>query len=229
MTHSKGSIERGLSHRRPRYVNLLLVFGALFVSVLMAEVILRIGGFTYFNPYILDRDVGFSLRPGAEGWWKKEGLTYVRINSHGLRDREHSITKPANTLRIAILGDSYAEALQVPMEKAFWSVMERQVQGCPQVAGTKVEILNFGVSGFSTARELILLQNRVWQYSPDVIVLLFTTGNDVRDNSRTLNKYASLSLYFVFRDGKLILDDTFLAARNRSLKFRFHSYLVTLP
>ena len=79
---------------------------------------------------------------------------------------------------------------------------------------SKVAVLNFGVSGFSTARELILLQKRVWQYSPDVIVLLVTTSNDVKDNSRTLNQYSGQPLpYFVYRDGKLILDDSLLAAR----------------
>ncbi len=41
----------------------------------------RVAGFTYFNAYIVDQDVGFSLRPNAEGWWRKEGLTYVKINS----------------------------------------------------------------------------------------------------------------------------------------------------
>ena len=91
-----------------------------------------------------------------------------------------------------------------------------------EIQDDKVEVLNFGVSGFSTARELILPQKHVWQYSPDVIVLLDTPGNDVRDNSRTLNKFAGQPLpYFVYRDGKLVLDDSLLAARNRSLAFRF--------
>ena len=34
---------------------------------------------------------------------------YVRINDDGLRDRAHTKEKPANTFRIAVLGDSYAE------------------------------------------------------------------------------------------------------------------------
>jgi hypothetical protein len=211
----------------PRSARLLLLFGGILVALLIAEVTLRVSGFNYFNPYIVDRDVGYSLRPGAEGWWQKEGLTYVKINSHGFRDREHTIAKPPGTLRIAILGDSYAEAFQVPLEQAFWSVMERKLQECPQAARPKVEVLNFGVSGFSTARELILLQKRVWQYSPDVIMLLVTPGNDIRDNSRALNRYASLPLpYFVSRDGKLILDDSLLAARNRSLTFRLQRSVI---
>jgi hypothetical protein len=227
MTETTGSATKLRPRLRRRFAKLLLLFGGILVALAIAEAALRVSGFTYFNPYIVDQDVGYTLRPGAEGWWKKEGLTYIKINSHGFRDREHTIAKPPGTLRIAVLGDSFTEAFQVPLEKAFWSVMERKLQECPQVARSKVEVLSFGVSGFSTARELILLQKHIWQYSPDVIVLVVTTGNDVRDNSRTLNAYANHPLpYFVSQDGRLILDDSLVAAQNRTLNFRLHQSFI---
>lgn len=204
--------------------SLLLVTG-LLVALLLTEVGLRVSGFSHFNPYIADQEVGYSLRPNAAGWWLKEGATYVRINSQGLRDREHTFAKPPGTIRIAVLGDSFAEAFQVPMEKTFWTVMEQRVQDCLQPS--KVEVLNFGVSGFSTARELILLRQRVWRYSPDIVVLLVTPRNDIRDNSRALDPYANSGLpYFVYRDGSLMLDDSSLQARNRSLSFRLQQSFV---
>ncbi len=201
--------------------------GAVIAALLIAEGGLRVSGFTYFNPYVADREVGYSLRPNAEGWWQREGLTYIKINSHGFRDREHHIAKPPGTYRIAVLGDSYVEAFQVPLEKAFWPVIERKLQDCPQSAKPNVEVLSFGISGFSTARELILLQDRVWQYAPDCIILLVTTGNDVRDNSRKLNEYANQPLpYFVFQDGKLTRDDSLVATRNRTLTFRIQESFI---
>ena len=212
---------------RPRVAKLLSLLGGILVALLIAEVALRVAGFTYFNPSMVDQDVGYALRPGAEGWWKREGLTYVKINSDGFHDREHTIAKPPDTFRIAVLGDSFVEAFQVPAEKAFWSVLERKLQECPPAGKSKVEVLSFGVSGFSTARELIQLQKRVWQYSPDVIILLVTTGNDVRDNSRTLNAFPSQPLpYFIYQDGRLILDDSLVAARNRTLTFRLQQSLI---
>src|ERR1044072_6438684 len=132
---------------------LLLVVGSLFVALLIGEVGLRIAGFSYLNPYMPDADVGYSLRPGAAGWWPREGRTYVPINGQGFRDRERSIAKPAGTFRIAILGDSFAEAFQVPLEKTFWAVMERQLSACIPEGKQRVEVLNFGVSGFSTTPE----------------------------------------------------------------------------
>lgn len=202
---------------------ILVVLVAVVAALLVAEVGLRLIGFRYLLLYREDADVGYSLRPGAEGWWREEGEAYIRVNSDGLRDREHAKEKPPGTLRVAVLGDSYAEALQVPAESAFWSVAERSLQDCAALGGRKVEFINFGVSGFSTARELILLRTHVRQYSPDVVVLLFTTGNDVRDNSKLLaSKYEGLPLpYFVYENGALVLDDSLIRQRNESLKFRF--------
>jgi len=203
-------------------VSLLTILVAVGVGLLLAEVSLRIIGFRYLNLYQADQHVGYALRPGAAGWWTKEGETYVEINNDGLRDREHSKVKPADTLRIAVLGDSFAEALQVPVAMAFWAVAEQRLPGCKEFAGQKVEIINFGVSGFSTARELITLRQRVWQYSPDIIVLVVTTSNDIRDNSLLLDQeYAGLPLpYFVYKNGVLVLDDSLLKARDESLKSR---------
>jgi hypothetical protein len=218
-----GSSSTGNLTRKKRiWFKLLTIIAGVMVALLFAEVCLRIIGFRYLNLSQEDEYVGYALRPGAEGWWRKEAEVYIKINSDGLRDREHAKVKPPDTLRIAVLGDSYAEALHVPMENAFWAVMEQRLQGCKAFNGQKVEVLNFGVSGFSTARELITLRQRVWQYSPDIVLLLVTTANDIKDNSLLLSEeYAGLPLpYFVYQNGELVLDDSLLKVRNESLKFR---------
>ncbi|MEO8436378.1 MAG: SGNH/GDSL hydrolase family protein [Pyrinomonadaceae bacterium] len=213
------SISRNWSRKKRIAITLLTVAGGVVVGLLLVEVGLRIVGFRYLNLSQEDQYVGYALRPGAEGWWTREGKAYIKINSDGLRDREHSELKPPNTLRIAILGDSYTEALQVPGEKAFWAVMEQRLQGCQTLAGRRVEAINFGVSGFSTARELITLRRRVWKYSPDIIVLVITISNDITDNSPVLSQYANAPLpYFVYRNGALVLDDSRLRARDKSFK-----------
>src|SRR5882762_5363970 len=106
MTESTGA-KRVHAQLRPRLSRLLLLCGGILIALLIAEIALRVSGFTYFDPYIVDQDVGFGLRPNAEGWWQQEGRTYVKINSQGFRDREHSFAKPPGSLRIAVLGDSF--------------------------------------------------------------------------------------------------------------------------
>ena len=193
-------------------VKLAVVASSLVVGLLIFELFLRAVGFTYPIFYEPDTSRGYALRPGMQGWYRKEGEAYVHINSDGLRDREHAKEKNADTLRVAVVGDSYAEACQVSQEKAFWSVMERRLQDCAALRGRRVEVINFGVSGYGTAQELITLREKVWEYSPDVILLAVTTNNDVLDNSRAL-KLTDEIPYFKLRDGQLVLDDSFRDAR----------------
>jgi hypothetical protein len=177
----------------------------------ICEVGLRLAGISF--PVIVEIDPvrGTSLRPNAEVLWVEEGNAMVKINSEGLHDRERSKIKPDNTFRIAVLGDSQVEARQVPIEANLVSILEKNLRDCEPIKNSKenVEVLNFGVSDYGTAQELLTLRNFVWDYSPDMIVLGFLSANDIRNNSRTLDG-ADYRPYFVYKQGELILDNSFL-------------------
>jgi len=184
----------------------LLALAGIVVALVLCEVGLRLLGIEYPNFYDYDPQLGSKLRSGVKGRWLKEGGGYVSINADGLRDREHSLSPPPNTIRIAVLGDSFTEAMQVDLEETFWAVMGKDLEGCQNLCGQKVEVINFGQSGFGTTQELLALRHRVWKYAPQVVLLAFYTGNDVADNSRAL-KQKDYHPYHVYQDGKLILDD----------------------
>ncbi|MGB8507532.1 MAG: SGNH/GDSL hydrolase family protein [Pyrinomonadaceae bacterium] len=192
---------------------LFVVLGSVVFGLLVCEVALRVAGYTYPIFYTPDAARGYALRPGAEGWYRKEGRSYVRINSDGLRDREHALEKPAATLRIAVVGDSYAEALQVAQEKAFPTILESKLQNCAAFGGKKIEVINFGVSGYGTTQELITLRERVRAYAPDIVLLAFTTNNDVTDNSRSLKRTDEIPYFVPSGDGELVLDNSFRDTR----------------
>ena len=200
------------SRARKPFARLLLVLFGVLLGSAIAEIGLRVAGYSYPEFYTLYQSRGYALRPRVEGWYRKEGEAYIRINSDGLRDQEHSLTKPSATIRIAVLGDSYPEALQVGMGEAFWSVMETQLRQCDPFPGSKIEVLNFGVSGYGTAQELLTLRERVWKYSPDIVMLAVTTNNDITDNLRALKKTDEIP-YFVYQDNHLTLDDSFRNSR----------------
>ena len=204
----KKSPRRTSTFRQKLY---LVLFGLLF-GLLACEIFLRVIDYSYPIFYATDYDRGFALRPGIEGHYQREGESYVRINSDGQRDREHSKAKPPDTVRIAVLGDSFAEAMHVPMEQTFWSLLERRLQECNLFPGKRVEVINFGVSGYGTAQELMTLRQKVWDYSPDIVILAFTTFNDIYDNSRALSKTEEVP-YFVYRNGELIYDASFRDSR----------------
>jgi hypothetical protein len=133
----------------------------------------------------------------------------VRISSAGLRDVEHARPKPPGHLRIAVLGDSCAEALQVPIEQTFWKLLERQLASCPAIAGRSVEALDFGVAGYGTAQELLTLRRDVFAFQPDVVLLAFYPGNDVRNNARPLEQDPLRPYFTLDAGGRLALDDAF--------------------
>jgi len=179
------------------------------IALVIGELSLRLIDFSYPVFYTYDDIVGSALRPGAQGWHRTEGEAFIRISNNGLRDREHSKTKPSNTFRIAVLGDSMAEAVQVPMKATFWSILERRVKECSKFGARDVEVLNFGVAGYGTAQELLTLRHRVSEYAPDMVVLAFYPGNDVRNNSRELEPM-KLRPFFRLENRALVLDDSFL-------------------
>jgi GDSL-like Lipase/Acylhydrolase len=196
-----------LRKRALRRKLLLLLFG-LTSGLLISEIFLRVIGFSFPLFYVTDYYRGFALTPGLEGQFQREGGSYVRINSDGFRDSEHTKTKPVNTFRIAILGDSFTEAMQLPFEQTYGFLLEQKLQQCNAFRGQRAEVINFGVSGYGTALELLTLRQKVWDYSPDVVLLAFTTHNDVFDNSRALSQSEEVP-YFVYHNGELTYDASF--------------------
>lgn len=183
------------------------------------ESILYILGISFPLPYQTDPYCGTKLQPHFSGLFTKEGRGSVTTTGDGRRDREYAYAKAPNTFRIAVLGDSYAEALQVHLEETFWSVLQVELQGCGPLAGKKIEVLNFGVSGFGTAQELQMLEHYVWDYKPDLVLVAFLTGNDISDNSATLSANPVRPFYYLVKN-QLRLDNsfqqhpTYLAARS---------------
>lgn len=196
----------------PTKRELILAIGVMLAIPVAGEIVLRLAEVQFdAQLYMPDRERGWRLRPGASGVVSVETKQYVRINSHGFRDGERAYEKPADTVRIAVLGNSWTEALQVPLEKTYCSVLERALTEGSCFPGNRVEVLNFGVAGYSTAQELLTLQQEVWKYHPDIVVVAFYPARDIANNLRELNNASNpeRSPYFVYREGKLSFDDSF--------------------
>lgn len=202
-----------MSRRLP---NVLLICASVAVGLVGAEVALRLAGVSFAHFHRPDPVIGEVPIAHAEGWDLSENPTYVRMNSLGMRDREHSIEKPSGFYRIAVLGDSYAEARQVELEEAFWAVLERELADCPARNGRTIEVLNFGMAGYGTTQELLTLQHRALAFEPDLVLLAFLTGNDVRNNSIELQ--GDGKSHFVEQDGELVLDRSFAASLGNRIR-----------
>ena len=195
----------------PRRVRWALVIGSLAVALGLVEVGLRSVGGVFQDEFTqLDPIRGWVLRPGFAGWMAGERTLWVRINSDGLRDDEHARAADPRTIRIAVLGDSYMQGLNVPLEHTFASFLERRVSGCFAAAGRTAEVINFGVSGYGTAQELLTYRHQAAGYAPDLVLLAVYTNNDIANNHRRLNPVAfpELSPYFLVQGDGLVDDQS---------------------
>ena len=186
----------------------LLLFLGGAIGFLLAEGLLIVAGVSYPLPYRSDQYCGTGLAPDFCGWWSKEGAAEIRTNSAGFRDREHTLQKPKDVIRVAVLGDSYIEAFQVSQGEMFGSVLEEELNSRQFGGDRKVEVLSFGVSGFGTAQELLMLRHHVWQFDPDIVLLAFLPANDLRNNSSRLESQ-KLRPVFELEGDELVLDNSF--------------------
>ena len=123
---------------------------------------------------------GISFTPNAEGWntsLRGEYSCYITINSKGLRGREYPYQKETGTFRILVLGDSFTAGLQVEDDQLFTTLLEKRLND-----SRSTEVINAGVVGYGTANELAYFVNEGHKYQPDLVLLIFFTGNDIQDN-----------------------------------------------
>ena len=97
--------------------------------LLVLEVALRIVGYAAPAWYQLDTRLGWTLKRHKHGWHFAGGERIaIYINSAEMRDREHPLDKPEGVYRIAVLGDEYSEAFDVPIQRTWWWQLPRALQ-----------------------------------------------------------------------------------------------------
>jgi hypothetical protein len=177
------ALPAGLRERRRWWWRRLVPIASVALMVLVFEAGLRLSDHEH-SFYEADPIRGWKLKPNASGWAIGERVMWVRINSDGLRDREHALAKPAHTMRIAVLGDSYMEAMNVRQPETFSAQLEQRLAGCAAL-GRRPEVINFGVSAYGNGQALLTYRHHAANYQPDVVVLAIYTANDIFDNLET--------------------------------------------
>jgi lysophospholipase L1-like esterase len=114
--------------------------------------------------------------------------TVIRTNSHGMREREIPIEKPASVVRIAALGDSYTFGFGVPGRRAYPRVLESLLNDGAQ-GEARFEVLNFGVGGYSTRDEAIVLRHRALAWKPDLVILGYALNDPEDEPFQPLHAY----------------------------------------
>jgi lysophospholipase L1-like esterase len=189
--------------RRDLLINLALLAAATAFALFLSEVGLRLAGRgpLYVSP---ERDrfwqhdplLGWAHRPGQVGTFATEQFrTSIHINANGLRDRDHTYERLSDSERILVLGDSFAWGYGVEERQRFSQLLETSMD---------VEVINAGVSGYSTDQELLWFRDEGAKYDFDLVILVMT-GNDIGDNARQLVNTIYHKPRFVLENGRLVL------------------------
>jgi len=125
---------------------------------------------TYFDPvlgnhYVPDQTGEFVKAHG------QEIRTRYRINKSGWNShRDFVDAKPADTFRIAVIGDSYVEAFQVDVDRSFPFLLEKRLN---KSAGGEaaVEVYAYGHSGANLVQYLAVVRRAACRAHPDLVVV----------------------------------------------------------
>ena len=140
----------------------------------------RVGRQIYtHNPY-----AGYWVRPNLDFEHRtNEFRTQVYTNSEGFRvssaREEYAIPKPASTLRILLLGPSFAFGWGVNQEDTFAAQLERMLKGTPWTEGRELEIVNAGVPSMDPFAQLDWFLGHGRELQPDLILQFAYASMDV--------------------------------------------------
>ncbi len=118
-------------------------------------------------------EVVYELKPNLKTFFKSAPF---ETNSQGLRDKEYEIKKPANTFRVAVIGDSLTMPAGVKIEESFHSLLEDRLN--KEQNNLTCEFLNFGVGGYSLRQYLGVIKHKAQKYELDLILVGFYPNND---------------------------------------------------
>jgi hypothetical protein len=157
----------------------VLVFVGLLASVEMAGQIVRFWRPSYdvvaFQP---DRVLGWKQVPGltwpwaGHHWYAADFRVDIHSNSLGFRDIDHNLTTPPDVTRVALLGDSFIEAGQVPFEATAAQRLQQRLNATEGLGGPgRWEVMNFGISNYGIGQYLLTWREHASRFGPRYVAV----------------------------------------------------------
>jgi hypothetical protein len=178
------------------WVNLLVMA----VLLVLAEASLQLFALLHPSYDVLflqpDRVLGWKQVPNLRWvwaglyWYASDFKVDITTNPLGFRDKTRAVTKPYGVKRVALLGDSFIEAVQVPLEKTAGQLLEQRLNSASaqdREASRRWEVLNFGISNYGVGQYLLAWEQYARNYEPDYIAIFVAKFH----MERTVEKYKS--------------------------------------
>lgn len=134
-------------------------------------------------------DLDYELTPGVSTIWRGKP---VLTNRWGMRDREPLPNNTPGLFRIVILGDSVTFGYGIDVHDTYPNVLEELLAASTDRAKEVYDVLNLGVSGYSTKDEALVLEHTGLGWDPDIVIV----GYYLNDPETTPSGKAPLSNHF---------------------------------
>ena len=205
--------------------SLILIFTSIFFIIFITEIFLRIVPIkgVGMGTYVYDDNIKLYKHNPNSKFIKtniRNEIIIRTVNSQGFLDINHKKEKPKDSYRIGFFGDSYVEAMQVPLEKTFFRKIENAFKN------KKIETFGFGKSGHGTLHSHMASNYYSKYYDLDMVVYVFVE-NDLGDQIESIKKSAPMP-YLDIKDGELHINDKVLYSRvnDKSIKSRILSSFI---
>ena len=178
------------------FLNILLMLGSLAIFGLLLEGSVRLAQTLDLLP-VLDKKSLSVLGSSPEQHTAKLivsknallALEYdvndPQINSFGMRDQPYELSVSEGVRRIVAMGDSVTFGLGVALENTYSKKLELALNQ-EAVQDESIQVMNFGVSGYSTDSELELFEVKARLFNPDIVVVGYVMNDPIHTSSLAL-------------------------------------------
>ena len=150
------------------------------VSLILMEVVLILTGalktgrenqYKYYNKsqYVPELNSWFYIWNYDKDLKHDEFSFHRIVNSEGLSDVEHPISKDSNEFRIMAIGDSFTEGDGADKDSTWLKFLEYNFKSKP--LNKKLSFINAGVCGSDVFFEYMLFKGKMLKYKPDLLIL----------------------------------------------------------
>lgn len=170
----------GSSTRRQWAFRAVALALGLSVALGMLEIACRVFRPIYLGPpdyfpnfFIADRELGYTMAADFSGLYRQDYEMTYTTNSLSLRDREFEKSAPEGVVRILAVGDSWTFGLGVDLPDTW----PKQLENALRERGIAAEVINAGVSGYSTLTYAKVLKKYYPIFRPQAVIVM-TCAND---------------------------------------------------
>ena len=210
------------SQMRRTLSRLGLVAGSTLVTLLLAEAAVRLVKPQFLRPVFRERIGGVVYtRPNLDARIYSPGEFDTRATTTAQRFRGHrlfSFFPPPDTLRIAVIGDSYVFGTGAGDGETYPAFLESFLR---KRAARPIEVINAGIHGSGTADQALWYERWVSHFHPGLVILDVYGGNDVQDEIDD-------GKFRLREDGTVVLDSARLGSTGGILG-ELQPFVTSLP